>query len=225
MAMRLTQLILTLAALPALALAQTSENSTITIDQNLKLDDLGNGTMTLKLTLTGLQFQNWQARYGQNQSLLKRDMSKYVSQFLTTDWDVQEKQMDRVVQISCKFKGAVLHKGGGVYEFRVPKQWRGGERNGTVYSYNYIEPSGAAIVQTNVKLMLPENASNFAEDKAENGERIVQYTVPVDRMGKLLLWGGGGAVAIGLLLALFGMMKKPAPAPQPGWAPAGPPAV
>ena len=199
----------------ATRVAAARELETVNVEEVLKIDALTDGVMTIKFTFTGLQFQKWQAKYGQNQSLLKRDLSKYVSQYEIYDWDVQTTQMDRVVIISCKVKGAGIHKGGGHFEFRVPKAWRGGERMGSTYVFNYVDAlANGVVVQNNVKLILPDAASHFSEDHAETGDRIIQYALPVGGTGKLTLWLGLISLLAGGLLVAFALwaMRHTGPA-------------
>ena len=191
--------------------AAADELDTLNMDWTMKVEPIGDSTTTIRFNLTAKQFENWQAKYGQNQSLLKRDLSKGVSQFETSDWDVQEKQMDRLITISFKVKGSVIHKGGGVFEFRVPKQWRGGERSGSMYAYNFVEPLGpGSVLQNNIKLVLPDAASHFKEDKSETGDRIIQYTVPVPGSSRMALWLGLFLVVAGAGLVGMALAVKPA---------------
>jgi hypothetical protein len=211
--MRLLKAILLSAALAPLALP-APELQTINVDQTLTVDRIGDGVMTIKLTLNGAQFQNWQSKYNENQSLLKRDMHKYVSQYEISAWDMQTNHMDRVVTITCKVKGAILYRGDGLFEFRVPKAWRGGERHESAFSFNYVEPAGPNTVsQTNVRLVLPGAAYNFADDKAETGDRIILYHLSVGGNGAWMLWGGIAILLLGLsaLGYAFFVLRRPMP--------------
>ncbi len=186
---------------------------TLNIDQAMRIDATGDGAMTIKFTLTAEQFQKWQMKFGQNQAFLRREMQKFVSQYETRDWEVQEKQMDRTETIALKILGAVIHKGGGLFEFRVPKQWRGGERTGSTFAYNYVESMGpGAVTQTNVKLILPESASRFTEEKAETGDRIIQYTLPTAGYRAMAPWLGLLLLIPGMALAAIGLFAMRGPA-------------
>jgi hypothetical protein len=210
--MRLFKAFLPFVALVPFAL-QAQELSTVSVDQTLTIDRIGNGVMTLKLTLDGGQFQNWQSKYGQNQSLLKRDMYRYVSQYEISGWDMQTNQMDRIVTISCKLKGAILYRGDGLFEFRVPKSWRGGERHENIFSFNYVQSAGRGVTQTNVRLVLPSAAYNFADDKAETGDRIIRFHLSVGGNAAWVLWVGIALLLLGLaaLGYAFFVLRRPAP--------------
>jgi hypothetical protein len=191
---------------------------TLNVSNVMKITPLGDGIMTVTFTLTAKQFAAWQSKYGQDQGLLRRDMNNnYTGQFETSDWDVKTDTMNRTVAVSVKVRGAVIPRGGGVFEFRVPKQWRGGERNGTTYSYNFVDPISPGVVgQTNAKVVLPETASHFVEDKSETGDPVIQYQVPTGGMGAILLWAGIASVFLGLVLAVIALaVLKDAPAAQP----------
>lgn len=214
--MRFYQSILPAAMVACAPLALAQDLATMNLEETMKVDAIGDGVMTIKMGFNAEQYLGWQSKYGQNPSLLKRDMGKFVSQYETSDWDVQQNQMERKVTISVKIRGCVIHKGGGLFEFRVPKQWRGGDRSGNVYSYNFVEAApGGGVIQNNVKLILPESASHFAEDKSESGDPIVQYSVPIGGAGKVLLWFGVGLMAIGAVLAGVSFLIR-GPAVSPG---------
>lgn len=210
--MRLFRAVLFSAALATFALP-AQELPTINVDQTLTIDPIGNGVMTLKFAFDGAQFQYWQYKYGQNQSLLKRDMHKYVSQYEMSAWDMQTNQMDRIVTISCKIKGAILYRGDGLFEYRVPKTWRGGERHESTFSFNYVQAAGRGVTQTNVRLVLPAAAYNFADDKAETGDRIILYHLSVGGNGGWMLWAGIALLLLGLatLGYAFFVLRRPAP--------------
>jgi hypothetical protein len=193
---------------------------TFNVSNVMKITPLGDGVMTVTFTLTAKQFALWQSKYGQDQGLLRRDMNNnYTGQFETSDWDVKIDTMNRSIAVSVKTRGAVIPRGGGVFEFRVPKQWRGGERNGTTYSYNFVEPmGGGAVAQTNAKVMLPETATQFVEDKSETGDPVIQYRVPVGGLSGILLWVGLallvlGAAAVGVALTVLKGASAGPPAP------------
>jgi hypothetical protein len=192
--------LIVLAALERSAQAAPPSIETLNFDQTMQVDDAsGVATVSIKMKLTAAQFQNWQNKYGSNESLLKRDMNKVLSQYDTFDWSVNKNNMEREVVVSLKARGAVLHKGGGLFEFRVPKEWRGGERHDNVFSFNYIEPLGPGSVgQYNVKLITPANASNFREQLSEQGEKVIHYTVPVAGSGAWML-------VTGIILSLAGL--------------------
>ena len=214
--MKISSILLLLAVLLAAAcglLAQDTQS--INVGIVMKVDPLGDGVMTMTFTLSAIQFKNWQSKYGEDQGLLRRDMTNnYMGQFDTSDWDVKTDTMNRTVAISVKAHGIVIPRGGGMFEFRVPKSWRGGERNGTTYSYNFAEPSGdGGIVQTNAKLILPVTASHFTEDKSETGEPVIQYRVPVGSLSGIMLYAGAAFLAAGLLAIVIAvaLVKPPRP--------------
>lgn len=209
-------LLLVLAATLALtrgASAQNNQMETINFDQALSVDDIGNAVITIKMKLTASQFMNWQGKYGQNKSLLKRDVNKFLSMYDTYDWDVSEKQMEREITITLKAKGTVIHKGRGTYEFRVPKEWRGGERNGNVFNFNYVEDLGGSIGQFNVKLTAPTNATNFREQLSEAGDKVIQYTIPVAGKQTWMLTAGIVLAVLGAGLAGSTLLSRVQPLP------------
>lgn len=187
---------------------------TLNLDQAMIVDDNGIATLKIKMSLTAAQFVNWQQKYGPNKSLLKRDMGKVLSMYDTYDWDVSEKAMDREITITVKARGAVINKGGGTYEFRVPKDWRGGERHDNSFTFNYVEGiGGGAVAQTNVRLTAPANAFNFREQLSEAGEKVIQYSLPVAGKSGWMLTAGLLFAAVGAGLIGATLLGKSTSAP------------
>jgi len=164
--------------------AEAPQIQTMLFDQTITIDPLGDAAIGITLSLNATQYMGWQQKYGQNKALLKRDLSKFVSQYDTYNWDVQTNEMERRVTITMSAHGAVKHRGGGQYEFDVPKNWRGGQLRGNVVDYNYVESLGVGVVgQYSVKVVLPGSARNIATTTGESGEPVVRYQVPVRHHG------------------------------------------
>jgi hypothetical protein len=199
-------LILTVALMWAPFASAADMMQTLNFDQSMRIDPLGDCTMSIDFTLTAQQFAAWNQKYGRDKALLKLDMGKIVSQYDTYDWDVKVQEMERRVTVSFKAHGVVKHDGDGHYEFPVPKSWKGGGKNGNTLEYNYIEPIGSGVVgQYQTKLILPASTSDIKDDVGESGEPIVRYVVPVNSSSRaLLLTVGIIAMVIGLAMTGLG---------------------
>jgi hypothetical protein len=191
--------------------ARAEALQTLNIDETTTIDPIGNADIVIKFKLTASQFEDWQSKYGQNSSLLKRDLSKYVSQYDTSDWDVQEKQMDREVTVSLKARGLLKYHGDGEFEFKIPKAWRGGDRSNNVYNFNYVDVGRGGITQHSEKVILPEGATNFRDDTSEDGDKVIKYTLaPATAGGGWMLWLGILALLGGAAIGASGFLVKPA---------------
>jgi hypothetical protein len=194
---------------------------TLNLDETMKLNEIGDCEIKINFILTAAQYATWNQKYGQNPSLLRRDMGKLVSQYDTHDWVVDAKPMERQVSISVGAHGVVSHKGNGNYQFEVPKNWRGGQINNNAIDYNYAESLGPGMLaQYNCKVILPASATGIKDDTGESGERIVRYSVPITAGGKsgwtwvvltilgvMLLFVGAGITGVGLFTG--SKAKKP----------------
>jgi hypothetical protein len=178
--------------------AQLGGTSVVNIDQHMVVDMHGNAQVTVQMKLTAPQFQQWQMRYGQNPSLLRREMGKLVSQYDTYDFNVVKNEMERQVTVSFKVRGMIRYKGRGLFEFDVPKQWRGGQRVGGEYQFHYPESLGPnQIAQHTVKVTLPAKAGGFNEQLSEDGDKLIQYRMKVGQ-------SGGGSLIGAIVLLLVG---------------------
>lgn len=197
-----------LACAASTTLAQSLQ--TISFNQDMKVDELGDCAIKIAFNLNAKQYAAWNQKYGQNKSMLKRDLGKVLSQYDTYDWKIDVAEMDRQITVGVKAHGAVKHDGGGRYEFPVPKNWKGGGLNGNTLEYNYIEPLGeGAVGQYQIKLVLPASATGIKNDTGESGEPIVRYSVPVPRShGGLLLSAGIIIMVLGLAAMLLGVFAQ-----------------
>lgn len=187
--------------------------STIAFDETFACDALGDCVWSIDFTLDAASYASWHQRYGQNKSLIKRDMGKLMSQFDMRDWEVKVDEMERRIHVGVTARGAVKHKGGGRYEYAIPKTWKGGDLIGTTLSFNYIEAMDVGVIgHHNIKLVLPAEASEIVSDGVgDSGERVVRYAVPTPggsggNTSLLIAAGALGLVGVGALLV--GLMRK-----------------
>ena len=212
---RITRVLLSTCLLASGAVLLADDTDTVSVTTTMTVTPLGDGTMTMKRTYTAAQFRQFKEQYGDDQGLLKRDLTRgYLGTMDLSDWNIQIDSVNRSLSLSVKMHGVVIPRGGGAFQFPIPKSWKGGERNGTNYSYNFAEAgSDGGIMQDNVKLIFPANSTRFSEDKNETGDTVVTYHVPTGAMTGILLYAGAGFLAIGLLLIILAaaLMKSPRP--------------
>jgi hypothetical protein len=198
------------------ATAQNTPPDVLQSNEKQTIDALGDATLAIELKLTAKQYVLWKQKYGNNPSILRRDMGRLISQYETSNFDVEQDDMDRVVRVTLDAKGVVTYKGDGRFEFKVPKEWTGGQRVGNEYRFNYIQSIGPnSLMQHNVVTVLPAGASDIQDQLSEEGEKVVQYTLtrPSQGVGWMI-----GAIAFGLLgiaSLAFGFIGKPGAAPPP----------
>lgn len=187
-------------ALPSNARAAATP---MNIEQSFDVDALGNASLQIHMKLTAAQYQQWKGRYGQNPSLLKRDMSKLLSPYDIRDFNVEQKDMERHIIVSLKARGVVRYKGRGLYEMDIPKAWQGGRRIGSEYEFHYTESGGPdSIMHNTVRVKLPISAYDFGENLAEQGDKIISYHMPSQSYGRspLLLIAAAVLIIGGLAL-------------------------
>lgn len=206
-----------LLAASSAAPAQTEQPftpETMNFDMTMALDPVGNIDGKVKFSLTARQFGMWFARYGQNQSLLRRDLSRTLSQYETSDWDVQIRQMDREVTIGFRARGATRYLGDGRFEVRSPKNWKSAGITGQTVNYNYVEAAGPQTLMYAVHVVAPPGATGIAESTADTGEQAITYTLPVAGSGKgWMPVVGAAALLLGLGVVATGFFVRPSATP------------
>ncbi len=182
-------------------------------------DELGNARFNVKIKLTAKQYLVWKQKYGSNPSILRRDMGRLTSQYETSNFKLEQDDMNREIRISMDANGVVTHKGGGEFEFKVPKEWTGGQRVNNEYRFNYVQSLGpGALMQHSVAIVLPERAGNMHDQLSEEGDKVIQYRLPQKSHGTG--WIAGTIVfgilgVAGIALGLTGKSPSAAPPPTP----------
>ncbi len=212
---QITRVLFSAWLLASSAVLLADDTDTVSVGTTINITPLGDGTITMKRTYTAAQFRQFKEQYGDDQGLLKRDLTKeWLGKLDLDNWDIKIDSVNRTLSISIGVHGAVIPRGGGAFAFEIPKAWKGGERVGTTYNYNFAEAaSDGSIMQDNVKLIFPPNATRFSEDKNEIGDTVINYHVPSGGMTGLLLYAGVALLVLGLLTIILAaaVMKAPRP--------------
>lgn len=181
---------------------------TMHIEQTIDVDALGDGTFEMVMTFNASQFQTWQDRFGTNPALLRRDITRSLSQYDVTDFKLDKNELDRKVTITLNASGMTRYKGAGLFELDVPKDWRLGDKDDNVLKFTYLEPAGAMTIQHNVTINLPENVSDVTDPhRAEGGVQRMTYTLPVKERSSMLLILGVVLLVAGLAVTAVGAVK------------------
>ena len=193
----------------AFSASRAQAQEVMNIEQTIDVSELGDATFVMRMKLTASQFQEWQQRYGMNPSLLKREMSKYLTQYDITDFQLQKDEMEREITMTIKARGVTTYRGNGRTEIEFPKNWKLVDQDAHELKFNYIEPVGNGVsIQGHITTTLPQAASDISEPvPAEGGMQRITYSMPVASRSSMSLILGLGIVVLGLLLSGIGPVK------------------
>ena len=188
--------------------AQAPAQEILEFDQTLTVSDLGEATFVIDMNFNAKQFQMWQQRYGMNPSLLRREMSKSMSQYDITDFQLEKNEMERNIKLTITASGVTSNKPGGLVELEVPKEWRLVDQDDTELKFNYLEPLDNGVsIQHHITANLPAEATDVSDPvPAEGGVNRIKYQMPVAGQSSMKLVLGGILAALGAVVALTGLV-------------------
>lgn len=160
-----------------------------------KIDSIGNGNVVISTKLTAMQWQNWQAAYGQkNCSRLKRDIERNLNSMFLSDFNYSESEMDRSWKLSFNAKGIAKYEGNnkwiaelGIKNPEISKL----TDHSFLLTSSYTD--GGMLIQQSNTIFFPQIASNIKEGKDEFGNATFDYEL------KPIAKGSSSFLTLGLL--------------------------
>lgn len=177
------------------------------VDVVIELDPLGDANVSYAMTMTAKQWQAWKQMYGGNPSLLRRDMGKLVSQYATEDFDLEQNEMERKMQLSLRGRGVSRHLGGGRYELELEPEMRTGDiiDGGREVRFDYLQDNGpGSVMMMDQIIKLPEGVRDVEQRTDSAGRPVLAYEVDVDDGSP-----GVALLVIGIVSLLAGLALLP----------------
>jgi hypothetical protein len=166
------------------------------------VDKYGNAKTTYSMKMNASQWDNFKRSMGNNPSLLKRTMERSMPAYFLSDFDYKEDAMDRSYTLTFNAFGVCRPGPDGRWHAEL------GEKNPDVTklsdnSYMIISEvsSGGTIIQANQKVIFPDEASDIKMEKDAFGKALFSFKMSgTSGSGKVMMYGGIGLIALGLLL-------------------------
>jgi hypothetical protein len=172
------------------------------------IDGLGNVDVTMKFVLPAQEWDTWRQNYGQNPSLLRRDLQHQFSAMVLKDFAVENDDMNRTAIVKFKGEANAEYKGNGVWEAELERGARSVKVSDTHWQFTRMSTEGGIPVQQTFRINLPDGARNSAEATDEFGTPVLRYELGGGRRFPTLLIGAIASAALGLLLVVTGFLKK-----------------
>ena len=208
---KLRYAVLTITLFAAASTATAQAQTVLQFDETVDVNSLGEGTFRIQMAFNAQQYQVWQGRYGMNPSLLKRDISKMLSAYDITDFQIDKNDMERRVTLTITASGVTRNMGGGLVEMDVPKQWRLVNTDGSELKFNYLESLANGVsIQHYVTVNLPPDATDVSDPfPAAGGQNRFTYQQPIGSRSSMPLILGIALAALGAGLTTVGFIMKP----------------
>lgn len=181
------------------------------VDHDVRVDALGDAVFEIRMVFNAAQFQNWQARYGMNPSLFRRDVTRFLTPYDITDFGIEKNDMERSVVVRVGARGVAQYKGDGLFQLDVPKDWRLIDQDDSELRFTQVESVGpGASMMHNISVELPETAGDISEpESVGSGDKRISYRLPVEGRSRVLLYAGVLAVLSGGVLLVLGTVLSP----------------
>jgi hypothetical protein len=176
-------------------------------DLEATLDALGNVGVTMKFVLPAQQWSTWKQNYGQNPSLLKRDLQHQFSAMVLKDFAVESDDMNRTAIVRFKGEANAEYRGGGVWEAEIEKGVRSLKVSDTHWQFTRTSTEGGTAVQQTFRINLPGGARNSVEATDEFGTPVLRYELG-ERQRPVLLLAALAAAALGVVTLAGGFLMK-----------------
>lgn len=200
----------TVALVLTVAICQAQSSDVLQQDVDVTIDAVGNADFTLKFSLPAGRWHIWKQSYGQNQSLLKRDLQHRFSALALRDFDLQSDDMNRTATFHFKADAAAEYRGSGTWEAELEKGMRSAKLADNLWQFTKTSTEEGFVAQQTYRVKLPERARNVMEATNEFNKPVLRYELPVTRAGNALLTAAAALGVLGLIAIAAALMRKTA---------------
>ena len=170
----------------------------------MKIDSIGNAKITMSMTMTAQEWQNWLSNLGNNPAALKRAIERSMPAYFLDDFKLDKDDMNRSFTLSVNAYGAckIDKRGKSILETD--------EKNANVteltdHKYMLVSspPEYGGTLQQTFLVEFPEAAQNIKVDKDAFGKSVFDFKMDGPTSGSfnlmriaglaLLIIGGGWA--------------------------------
>lgn len=191
-------------ATPALRAASDTIQQDIVMD----IDRLGDGAVTLTFRLSASQWTTWKQQYGDRPDVLWRDLRQQFATMSLGTFSLEKNDVDRAATAKFTMRGGTKLRRDGSQEIEIPKEMNKVSDNGGEWIFNSVvqEGYGSPILTQTIRLRLPAEAVNVRLNQPGTAFQSLVYEIPDVGQGKGMLFGGIGALVVGLVLGVVGFL-------------------
>jgi hypothetical protein len=193
-------------------------SDTIQTENVITLDRFGDGIMTVTFQLSASQWTIWKQQYGDRPDVLRRDLWQRWARYELGGFKFEKNDVDRTATATVAMRGGTQLRGETSHEIPLPKEMKrisNTEREWIFSSVTQLSPYDPILTET-TRVVLPPEATNVRLNQPGTTFQALVYDVPISGgSNQAMLFGGIGALAVGLILGVVGFLpaKKTVPAP------------
>lgn len=142
----------------------------------MKINEIGNATINISMTMNAAQWQQWNGTYGTNASALKRDVERSMPAFVVDDFNLEKDDMNRSFNLSLNAYGVCkINKRGQWIMDTDQKNAQLTELTEHKYMLVSSPPEFGGTVQQTYIIEFPEEAQDIKIDKDSFGKSIFEF--------------------------------------------------
>lgn len=179
----------------------------------MTMDNIGNATIELKMTMNAQQWQNWNATLGNNPAALKREIERGMQAYFLDDFKLDKDEMNRSFLLSFNAYGVSNIDKRGTWTIDL-EQENAQLTKLTDRKYMFVSTLAefGGQLQQNYILNLPEKAQEIEVSKNAYGREVFKFKMddPITMkasLGGILRWAGMLFLVAGALLAIIKYLK------------------
>jgi len=164
------------------AVCQQAVKEPLIFNSDVHIDSAGNATFTISGKLNAMQWQWWNYAYGAgNSANLKRNIEKSTSSLYLYNFKYEPNEMDRSFTLTYSAKGVVeyLGKDNWLAELGL-RETQPVKISENSFTATLSQNMGYSVLQTNMRVTLPNDATGMEFDKDEFNYVTIRYKRPTE---------------------------------------------
>lgn len=174
----------------------------------MKIDNLGNANIELKQSADAMKWKQWNKVYGENPSLLKRNISYILSAYELGDFSFKKDDMNRTFYFTFKAKGVARYKGDGKWEIEVEEDMTPKKMSKTNWLFVSSSKQGNTVSENYTTIILPTKTKESEIGYNEFGKKVLKYKAGKDSHFPAMLITGGVSFLLGIIFIVAGFFVK-----------------
>ncbi len=180
----------------------------IVINLDVTVNKVGDAKIVYTQKATAMQWKNMVRVYGNNPSLLKREIIASLPSYKLENFSFKRDDMNRTMIFSFDARGVVKYLGDGRWEFEYDKKYTPKKITETKWFFTNSETNGNVLYEYDLSISLPKGAEDVKLTQNEFSKSVLRYTLkPETGLSWLTIIGGvlffAGIVTVLLALTVI----------------------
>lgn len=191
------------------AAATHAASDTLQTENVITMDRFGDGTMTVTFRLSASQWTVWKQQYGDRPDVLRRDLLQRWARYELGEFKFDKNDVERTATATIAMRGGTQLRGDASHEIPLSKEMKRISNTDREWIFNSVSQASPydPIITETTRIALPVEALNVRLNQPGTAFQALAYDIPASGgSNKAMLYGGVGALVIGLGLGVAGFL-------------------